>query len=87
MNANLIKKANDIELVKSAIKFYWSASEDAYAAGDFDQARIHRRLVDGLRDQLRQAGVMDKTQCRLQLRTIDMPDDMVMVDPNDLIND
>jgi hypothetical protein len=87
MNANLIRRANDIELVKSAIKYHWAASEDAYALGDFDQARMHRRLVDSLRDQLRRAGVLAKTQCVEQLRTIDISDDLVRVDPNSLIRD
>jgi hypothetical protein len=86
MDTDTFRKANDLSLVRKAITHHLHESDLCFSMGNYEESRRHRYIVQSLREQLRLAGVLDPTQStRLQLRTIDMPDDMVRVNPNDLI--
>jgi hypothetical protein len=54
-----IQLANDRTLLVRAIQYHIDQSDRAFAEGDCEFSRIHRKLVDSLRAQLSAAGDTD----------------------------
>jgi hypothetical protein len=90
MNEEKIKRANDPKLIRAAIDFHLAESDRCYHEGSFEESRRNRYIVSSLREQLRVAGFLDPTQSTIksaqeQLRSIDIPDAVVRINPTDLI--